>query len=803
MPKTITNAFKTAWVNKGCKFGIQRVDYKRRYWNGSAMVYESSWQSMTMPGAQFSTIGSMSWGLSSILNTEFDTSNCSVQLLNSDYQWTPQNTLGIFGQNSLGYNCYPRGTKFQVYAGYELSDHTYEYVSMFAGLLTDYTSKPEEGIFEAYISGYEEYLKNTKAEIVSDTFTLENCSPATGDGTNTDFRTTSAGVGYITVVQVNGVTVPETDYSISDLDNVLGASITFNTAPGNTFTVKATGFKWKANQGLDTLAGLLCDASGVIDRTIDPVVISGGASGSKTIDLQADWLAGTLSGIDATTIPGSIVRQWRLVDDFSDGDLTTNPVWSATNLTAAVVGGKMKITGVGPPHGYIQIPLAKNAGTWEWKTAVATADGADILFVFCDGYALFWRHATSEAALVYASTNGLVNGATQFTLAGTGEKTFRITRSAAGVMTVMVDGVLKDTTLPDITYSTASLFYIDVLSPVMSRSPDITFDDFYFSDVVDNVSVVSTTGVWTSAVQDIFSTPTAWATLLQTETLNGATVTYATASSNDGITFDAFVDTVGGIIQSVLRQYFKIRITITAMVVPNEPTPQIDKVIANFVTSTVTLAIAVFKGMDCYTAMQQLAATCNYEIGFDSSGSFFFRARTNIAAPSLIFNQADILARVTEIKPGWNEIINDVQVPYGGSYKNYNSASLPETAPTSEDQYFKRPGNGNTFFILANDASLALGLAQSIHDEWYRARRRVQFECRLIPQAEVGDVVEISFFEDPLLDGNIFGDPLITWAPIFGLPTNVALRSFRCRIIELTHDFDTNISRILGLEVLS
>ena len=79
----------------------------------------------------------------------------------------------------------------------------------------------------------------------------------------------------------------------------------------------------------------------------------------------------------------------------------------------------------------------------------------------------------------------------------------------------------------------------------------------------------------------------------------------------------------------------------------------------------------------------------------------------------------------------------------------------------------------------------------------------MSFECRLIPQADIGDVIQISNFEDPLLEFNYFGDPLITWAPWFGLPPNVALRSVKLKILNMTDDFNTMKTRILGLEVLS
>ena len=206
--KTVSNDFLTAWKGKVSKFAVQRIDYKRRYWNGSAMVYEANWQSLTMPKAQFKSIGTMSWSIDTIRQNEFKSSNCVLQLLNNDYRWSPNNQQGIFSVDAVAVNGYiAPGTKFQAYAGYEKADGTTELVSMFAGILVDYSMKPMTGIFEALVSGYEISLISTDAQALVTSVTNESIGP--GNGSKTAFTTTSTGVAFVDTVKVNSVVQSE------------------------------------------------------------------------------------------------------------------------------------------------------------------------------------------------------------------------------------------------------------------------------------------------------------------------------------------------------------------------------------------------------------------------------------------------------------------------------------------------------------------------------------------------------------------------------------------------------------------
>ena len=829
MAKTVSAAFTAIWKRKYGRREVFTVEYKRRYWTGAAYAYESSWT--TLDASQIPAPRAIHWRLDTPNMNSVLASNVTLSMDNRNNAWLPTTVSpSIFAADAtatVGYE--PYLTKFRIRFGYILDDGTTEILSLFTGYLEDFSLKGGTGTVDYYLSGNEILLKKADAQNVSTAFTLEDCSPATGDGSNKVFLTTSIGVWKITDVQVNGVSMTQgSDYTLSQMDAITAAKITFTTAPTVAHTVKCTGRKWKADETIESLIALLCTEAGIGsgDRTINPVVFPGSVSGSKTIDTQAQWELGTvLTNISAAASSGDIGLRWIKVDNFADGEYTTNPVWTVLKLggsgsfSAATNALVCRVSGANG-QGSIQTPFDKATGTISFTSgnfaglsapgSSNSGDGDAFMFMCAasggtdgkvTGYGLRFNlnsggGATSQVQLVRYDNEFPVAGTV---LASCGAipvgttNTWNISRTGAGLMTVRKDGASVGTAT-DVTYTTCAYMGVAGYTVNTNAFIQLAVDDVYYSFDTDGSYTVSTASAYESQSFDILSTPTAWGVLTATETLNSGTITYATASSTDGVSFDAYVNISGGVIQSALKRYFKIRATITAAT-GSYTTPLVSKLVANFSVTTVNLAIANFKGKTCYAAITELAKYADYEWGFDGDGLFFFRSKTVSGAPDLVIDQDQGIIKLSEYRPGWDRISNTGQVRYGDDayYAEYNSTSASEASPTSAQRFYAQILSESSSIILANDVRLSAARSQVIYDNNYLPKERLSVSCWMTPQADLADIVRVSYFDNPKLNNPIMGDNLLTWGGDdvgFGLPQNVVARDLDTKLVGLLFNLE-------------
>lgn len=840
MAKTTSPAYKTAFASKGYKVAVYKIAYLRRYWNGAAYVYEPNWHYLTMPGAQFASIGTLTWNIDTALQDEFTASNATLSLLNTDYRWLPENPSGIFGYDGV-HTYFARGTKFIIYAGYEVNGGTQELLPMFSGLLTDYSAKPMEGTFEAIISGYEDWLINSDAQLVATTFTNEALVGAV-DGVNKIFTTASLGVAFVTRVRDNAVVGSEgSGYSISGTDTPgVGATITFVVAPTAGHALDASGTIWKASQAIDVLAGLLCTQAGITaaNRNIQTVLFPNGVVSKFTINTKTLFDQGTYSDASCDAA-GYLKFAASSIDDFEAGIgawAQSGTAWSASGagLGAACTTGAAYNSNL---PSYLSKASVKATGTWQirlngnnghasrtyygFMSSSSTGFGngyvlgVDTLQSLTPGLFPLIKLYRSDAGVLtelasWINPNGVVvNGLVSVT----------VTRDGSGNFSLFCADNSGDNmgntgpTVTDNTYTTSTFAVLNFAS-LYAVDDGYTINVCVY-DLFTYTDTVYPYAFWVSKEQDSLGV-TAWSTVdgvLTTPNAFDYPKVTTRVSNSSGAGYDAYVANpiytapaydVGGQIASAVKRYFQARVALRwdSTNINSLTCAQLTSVVINYSTNVTAISLAVFRGDTCYSALQKLAFMCDYEIGFDSVGSFFFLPKTLAAGSTLTFKQSDILSRVVEIKPGWMEVVNTAQVQYGQYYKEYNSTTLPEASPTSKDKYGTQINNQTVPFIFVNDGNIALGLAQVIHDSRYIAQRRVSIECRILPHVDIGDTLTISFFEDPLLENNYFGDPLVTWAPFFG-DAPAALRAFKFKVIQLTHDFDSGLSRILGLEALS
>lgn len=803
--KSVSAAFKTVWARKYGRKECVRVLYLRAYWNGSAYVYESpstvsGWNELEQDAVP--PLRTITWKLDTPNLNEFRASTVVLTMNDLKREWLPADAPpSLFAPDStatLGY--LPPLTKFRVQFGYILDDGTKEWCSLFTGLLDDYRMDGEDGATELTITDFSRKLREGDAQNVSDTFTLEDCDPATGDGTETEFDTTSIGVGRIDDVQVNGVSKTQgTDYSVSRLNQDGPARISFTVAPTNTHTVKVSGIKWKADLSIEDLVELLLAEAGITDYTVNAVIFPGGVSSSKTIDTSADWAAGARTNIEYISSGGDIGRQWFTIDKFADGDITSAPAWTQLGSGVVVTSGKMIVGGNSTNGPVVYTPHDRQVGTFECKlTPVAARSFLMMVLPWMgDSYGYgFIIQTNGVIALIDSNRTSVGSG--DHTLTDGVEYTVRLTRNVDGDMQLYVDGVLR----ASVTGSAAvncTRFLVSNSNPGSSTGDCIKLDDIYYSPSLETSEAVSDSdAVWVSAEQDLSAAPTAWGILERTETLNGGTITYETAVSNSsGAGYDAYVAIAAdGTIQSALKRYLKIRVTITPAS-GSRVSPMCSKLIARYSTAGVFLAVANFTSKTCYQAIQRLAQLADYEWGFTGTGSFFFRSKTVSGDAAIELNQENAIASLNSYRPGYDAVITKGRVRSGQDdeyEESYSCADAGESSPTPIDKYGERVRDESlTDLLLANDAQIALARARSIHDNNHLPKKTFSLDCRLIPHIDLSDIASVSYHNRPRDKNPMFGDHLQTFEDsAFGPALNVLANDMRNKIVGVTHTFAKN-----------
>lgn len=782
--KTITTAFKNAWLNRGKKFAVRQIKYKRRYWNGAAFVYEASWQTLKMK--DFSQIGTLTQQLDTVKKNEFKVSNITLSLNNRDGRWFPDCTNSVYAADAVATAGYqPYKTLFQVLAGYELADGTEELLTLFTGLLVDYNLSSLSDHIEYTVIGYEEKLLKADAQLVSTAFTNEALTPAP-DGVIKDFYTTSLGVGRITSVRADTTVKSEgTHYTISQLNEYgVGAKISFAAAPAGGVALDASGRKWGTLSKIEDLIAGLCEQAGITsgERSIDSVLFPNGVNASQKINDTAEWNAGTLTNITSAVTADAISKKWMAT---SGASISTTPAIQTIRLNGT-------FTSAG---GYAYIFVRKNDPYSPNAFYALYLGGGEIRFGRVDSFG----GVTANLGTIVAYP-------------GAGDHEYRVERDeATGAWLIYYDNVLK-LSVTDNTWTG-----VPAVGANYAGGSSCAASSIYVSpakcaaDAFDGAS----TAVYESAEFDLGSVPTAWGTLDSIVTLNGGTVSFATNVRTGAGAWDGWVNTgapdgLGGYdgnagqIHSALKQKLKIQVTIT-QAASAIVSPYVSEVSANFTTTTIYIALANYTAMTVYAAIQKLAKLCNYEWGFEGDGTFFFRSKAATSTPVIVLDQKDIQS-VPSYKPGWPDVVNAGQVYYGDAgqyYKEYNSSSLPETAPTSKDIYGEAIQSDNASdFLLAFDADLATGSVQLIHDDNYRAKPKIKLICRLIPHLEISDTISATFIQDPLKKEYVFGDPLQKFG-VGSIPdTSLILNGKILKVLNHSQRFADQVSELTTEAIL-
>ncbi len=823
---TVSDEFKAIWAEKQGQEIQQRMRYKRRYKLAGVYFTEANWT--VMDRRDFLSIGAIPQQ-ADVRRNIIKTSVMQLKVPNENNQWIEHAASpSFYAADNVATDGYKAcRTIWQVQEGYMLAAGTIEWISVFTGVQLKQpkiTGKGESAAIE--ISSYAVLLEKADAEEVCTEPGLEDCIPATGDGSNVDFESTSTGVDHAKLFEVNGANKTQgsqwrvsNDNEVSSAGNTGRLAIKAATAPGFGQTVKTSVKKWLQSQRIETVLGLLADEAGIGAgvRSIAAVLFPGSLSGSKTIDSQAEWDLGTVeTNVDSITIPGSLTQGWTVVEDFADGSISR---WSSGNETGWSVSGNklvasspvfVKQNGTVPfATGSWEVEMERSSGYADWAFMGGRAGGYYIIaphdklyFVRIDGSTIYLYRGNGAACETCPLTETLLVS-TPYT-SGAGD-IYKATRTAAGLMEISVNGVLKLTAL-DNTYTSN-------YGQAVFASGDATFDNFrYNHNVVATAS--STSATYESEIFDLLSVPTAWSTLVATETLNGGTVAYYTAVSSDGLSWDAYVAVANGaVITSALKQYLKIKAIITSATL-TITAPAIDTIVANFSTVDIFISLANHRGKTVMQQMEKYVKLPDYELRFRGDGTLVIGPKTD-GAYVVHLTQENAIIDITEVDNGIPErVVRAGRVRYQGFVSVYGDTEASATAETIADGDELGKGVLDEDLddtLVANDLDLGNSRARVLYENNRRSatdpRPPVRMRLKIwdVQWLEVSDVVRISYYDHPLLGTLQANDELLRADSPYlhmGSPGNVLSSAKDWRVLYYNPNKDTGQADILVEEVL-
>lgn len=308
---------------------------------------------------------------------------------------------------------------------------------------------------------------------------------------------------------------------------------------------------------------------------------------------QAYWLTGAMVNTDAYSNVGWIQKLWFLIDDFANGNYIVNPTWTvgaiSTGAFSAAAGYLEKTWATTGTSSFLYLPFTKAYGLWRfklWRTDSWLMGHVEYSFIsdgsiIGNGYKFRIRRTYTGGE---SHTLIRVDGGSETNLwnadgvAADANYVHTITRDAAGVFTIYRNGASVGTTAADNNYTTSShLLLISSPSGARDTSGSHCWDSLWYSPSIDATAVASSEtiaqGVWISPTIDQGASVTAEGFFTYFDsTPAGTSVLYSTRTSDDGITWDAWVAVPivaplttqnGNLIASAVKRYLQVKVAFT------------------------------------------------------------------------------------------------------------------------------------------------------------------------------------------------------------------------------------------------
>jgi hypothetical protein len=814
--KSVSQAFKEAIASDHPSV-MREVSYKRRYWSQAvaAYVWESSWT--TISESDVGGVSAITEKLDTERLNEFKASNITITVKNHDNRWREDNRAGLFGPDSTSplYHYSAYWTKFRVRLQVRLADGTDEYVTMFSGLAIEFNYE-SENVAQITVQGLESLLINAKAEEVS-TRVVNETLTGTVNGSNTEFTTAQVGVGIVEEVSINGIKKKAgTQYNLSQMnEQSLSLKVTFTTAPTVGQIPRITYRYWKQDQTIEDLVEDLLDEAGIpsVDQIIDSVIFPGSITNTFIQESQADWLAGTLTRVEATSSPGDLKidpfssANSETLDDFTDGDYTASPAWTVRSGSVSVSSGKLSQSNA---RIRMDTPSTRTCGYWAFtfnRTSVSSLDEMRFYFMAGAYNAGMTLWANSYFIRIYISGAGTevvlmkTIGTAASTIASStqapnpsGDKLVEVIRKSNGAFSVYYGGSLI-ISASDSSNSTGSFIGLEVNS---AGAGSITVDSLKYPKE-------SLTGEWISDSFDIGFTPTAFGLLLYLQTIVGSgSGTFYTRVSTDDATWDAWIEIAdNGQVQSDLKRYLQVKwVPAASSTGTNDVT--LHSLSMNYTTTSTTIAMANFTGKTVYQAIQGLGQFTNYEWGFTADEEFFFRSKRAQQDEDIILTRPLIL-KISGLKTGQDRVYSEVKATYGSFSSVLTAQGDSPEDPRAKfgDRVLEIDGGD---ILVNDDADIATGVAAIFFSDFSRAKRTFKATCKLLPQIDLSDVALVTFDQNqppvPWFHGDESRSLGETVLNHYGAG-NQLIAEMYAKVIGARHDPDNAISELDFEEVLT
>ena len=270
---------------------------------------------------------------------------------------------------------------------------------------------------------------------------------------------------------------------------------------------------------------------------------------------------------------------------------------------------------------------------------------------------------------------------------------------------------------------------------------------------------------------------------------NGAIKIYSQSSTN-GTAWDAWLEIVAGVIASTKKEFIHFRIVPYYTATPTSP--EISKFYFTYKITSLNVSMADFTGMTAQGAIEEFAKLLNYDIGVDTSGKYFFRAKDTGLIIDMELSGENYIISIDNDAIDWASIFNEVSVSIG----NFNAIVSPKTLGTAEPTSFTKYGNrplsiASQSVKIDDKLDLSDSLAQIYYNRYYLPKRQMRLKCQMLPQLELSDTLNINYKNVPWFwtwgDAKAYwGKPTIFWFARGMVPVDDLLST----IIGLELDFN-------------